>query len=397
MSKRNQRNKTIQEELVKQELDIALLLEFYQSAKQPISKCRSSMKYIQPIIEELFQKDYVCTIVDNEDGQLCPTYPYRICIPVGLKNCSKCEEKKELVPSLSKLKSHFASSSLGRGRGRFIAPVSLIHYHDINNDIHYARFSLRSASLIQKPETFLNKFTRRSKRLSQSKFEVLDNVELNEHAEEILQEVHTRKRDKVKSKIRRSDGKSAKKDSMPKIEFEVEEILDDESIPIKESLKPTRMEKIRKEDLSSLNGLGVSFIGDLMVEEKLKLLRILQAVSSEKADRKMRYTKFKIFAMPFPGYEYFAACNIYAMKLKESEPSKHHHEFLEDVSFINLIINFSNIFRLLMIFNFHGILFVLLIIMFLKFWIPYLMNLFIHKLDLFNGRNTNNGISVCYI
>jgi len=68
----------------------------------------------------------------------------------------------------------------------------------------------------------------------------------------------------------------------------------------------------------------------LMVEEKLKLLRILQAVSSEKADRKMRYTKFKIFAMPFPGYEYFAACNIYAMKLRESEPSKHHHEFLED-------------------------------------------------------------------
>ena len=41
------------------------------------------------------------------------------------------------------------------------------------------------------------------------------------------------------------------------------------------------LDKILKGDLNSLTALGVTFIGDLMVEEKLKLRGILDAVGSE--------------------------------------------------------------------------------------------------------------------
>mmetsp|Transcript_21803 Transcript_21803/g.27793 ORF Transcript_21803/g.27793 Transcript_21803/m.27793 type:complete len:535 (-) Transcript_21803:24-1628(-) len=317
--------------LLSEQVDITSLLEFYQSSKQPIVNCRAVCGKMQQVVERLFEKDYLCVKVNNEEGSLCPSYPFRICIPVAAIDCPHCASHQDSIPSISALESYFASSSLGRGRGRFVAPVSLLHYHDPNTGTHYARFSLRSASLIQKPEVLLNKVTRRKHRLSKSMEDaraLFANVELDDEAAKRSKKKRIAEKLKISS-TQVSPAATEDEQTPAEISMPAQEALQDEKISNNVDLKPTRMAKIRKNDLRSLAGMGVSFIGDLMVEEKLKLLRVLQVISSEKADRKSRYTQFSIYSIPYPGYEYFGACTIYAKKLKGSDSTKHHHEFME--------------------------------------------------------------------
>lgn len=341
MIKKHQQNKLIKSELAKEDISILYLLEYYQSCKQPITNARGSFAHIQPVIERLFKKDYNCVIIGNEDGSLCNSYPYRICIPVGFNNCDKCDVKSDKIPTADSIKSYFASSSLGRGRGRFVAPISLLHYHDSITNTHYARFSLRSASLIQKPEVLLNKVTRRSLKTSLSADVIPQAFEKTSKKTKVAQKLHisskkikppTTLHEKEEEKPTNSDEDTTELSYIPDIEFEAQEVLCDDSVPVNSSKSPTRMEKIRKEDIRSLKGFGVSYIGDLMVEEKLKLLRVLQVISSEKADKKQRYNQFHIYSIPYPGYEYFGACNLNSVKLKENKPNKHRHDFLVQVS-----------------------------------------------------------------
>merc|ERR1712137_437274 len=319
------------------------------------------MAPIQEKVEDLMGRDYECVIVHNEDGTLCLSYPYRLCIPVALKGCDHCAAHADQIPSISQLLEYFSASSLGRGRGRFVAPVSLVHYCQESSDesgkpFHLARFGLRSASLVQKPEVLLNMVTRRRHRLTKSAdmaaMGISENVFEREKPAEGRRDRIARKLGLSSTKVKpptseaippvkekmepvsltpvpqplAADGESRNSnsselevlESKEPMTFEAKEALADVQTP--SSSDASAMAKIRKADAKSLRGLGVSYIGDLMVEEKLKLMYVLAAVSSEKADRHDRYGSTRLFSIPYPGYEYFAACTIKSKKLLSTDP-----------------------------------------------------------------------------
>ncbi|KAF9932883.1 Myotubularin- protein 14 [Linnemannia zychae] len=64
------------------------------------------------------------------------------------------------------------------------------------------------------------------------------------------------------------------------------------------------LEKQRLEDVELLHQLGVTYINDLMVENR-KVKYGLKVTSSEKVDSFGRYSKFKLVATPYPGVEFF--------------------------------------------------------------------------------------------
>jgi len=64
------------------------------------------------------------------------------------------------------------------------------------------------------------------------------------------------------------------------------------------------MEQQRSMDIDLLRVLGVSFIADLMVENRKKKYG-LHVCSSEKIDSHGRYSDFHIAAVPYPGCEFF--------------------------------------------------------------------------------------------
>jgi len=367
-SSRSKVHLRLKQQLEESDLDLKALFEFYQSSKQPITNLRTLMAPIQDNIERLMGKDYKCVIVNNEDGTLCQSYPYRLCIPVAVKGCEHCAAHAKRVPTVKQLGEYFSSSSLGRGRGRFVAPVSLVHYcseklNEGGQPFHLARFSLRSASLVQGPEVLLNMVTRRRHRLSKSAdmtSMVMENVTIEEKPSESRRGRLSRRLGFSSAKVKPPVSPVAEPEpvslmpvpqpldaddelhdltssSASEIEvivseepmtFEAKEVLMDMKSPTgSPDTDSSNMSRIRKADAKSLRGLGVSYIGDLMVEEKLKLLHVLQAVSSEKADRHSRYGDTRVFCIPYPGYEYFAMCTIESKKLlvKEKDENKHHH------------------------------------------------------------------------
>ncbi|KAF9391264.1 Myotubularin- protein 14 [Podila verticillata] len=76
-----------------------------------------------------------------------------------------------------------------------------------------------------------------------------------------------------------------------------------ERSPDKED-RESSLEKQREEDIELLRQLGVSYINDLMVENR-KVKYGLKVTSSEKADSFRRYSNFKLVATPYPGVEFF--------------------------------------------------------------------------------------------
>ncbi|KAF9341807.1 Myotubularin- protein 14 [Linnemannia elongata] len=76
-----------------------------------------------------------------------------------------------------------------------------------------------------------------------------------------------------------------------------------ERSPDKEE-RESSLEKQRLEDIELLHQLGVTYINDLMVENR-KVKYGLKVTSSEKVDSFGRYSKFKLVATPYPGVEFF--------------------------------------------------------------------------------------------
>ncbi|KAF9946535.1 Myotubularin- protein 14, partial [Mortierella alpina] len=76
-----------------------------------------------------------------------------------------------------------------------------------------------------------------------------------------------------------------------------------EKSPDKED-RESSLERQRLEDIELLHQLGVTYINDLMVENR-KVKYGLKVTSSEKVDSFGRYSKFKLVATPYPGVEFF--------------------------------------------------------------------------------------------
>ncbi|KAG0309850.1 Myotubularin- protein 14, partial [Dissophora globulifera] len=91
-----------------------------------------------------------------------------------------------------------------------------------------------------------------------------------------------------------------------------------ERSPDKED-RESSLEKQRLEDIELLHQLGVTYINDLMVENR-KVKYGLKVTSSEKVDSFGRYSKFKLVATPYPGVEFF-------QKFKANKYSAHKLRF----------------------------------------------------------------------
>ncbi|KAF9436698.1 Myotubularin- protein 14 [Entomortierella beljakovae] len=76
-----------------------------------------------------------------------------------------------------------------------------------------------------------------------------------------------------------------------------------EKSPDKED-RESSLEKQRLEDIELLQKLGVTYINDLMVENR-KVKYGLKVTSSEKVDSFGRYSNFNLVATPYPGVEFF--------------------------------------------------------------------------------------------
>ncbi|KAG0237851.1 Myotubularin- protein 14 [Actinomortierella wolfii] len=76
-----------------------------------------------------------------------------------------------------------------------------------------------------------------------------------------------------------------------------------EKSPDKED-REASLTKQRSEDIALLRRLGVTYINDLMVENR-KVKYGLKVTSSEKVDSFGRYSNFKLVSTPYPGVEFF--------------------------------------------------------------------------------------------
>lgn len=251
--------------------DILAVLDLYWNNTQPVSELRNNeiIDEIQQKCEELMKQDYEIISV-TIPSKCCLSYPKTIYIPIISKNCENCNKIKENKKEINSddFFQPFVSSSNGRARGRFIAPVILIHLPIENeeNQIPHSRYILRSGALIESPESFL-RLTKRTEKIG----------------------------------LKRNDN----------------------------SLKTIRME-----DRKSMFQLGVGFVFDLMVEEKLsKLLGLLKCVSSEKAEIEL-YNSFDVLSMPFPGFEIFSRFNEFSKSKERLETETHHIHYPEVCLFI---------------------------------------------------------------
>lgn len=205
---------------------------------------------------KLFEKDYQCEVLENNDGQLCSTYPAKIFIPYSSKGNSKVGKLRDSV-----LKARFA-----RTRGRFVVPVLLIN----------GKYVCRSSTLARSPEMYC--------RQGYGYWVQGDTVQGSSIGDDALGEEASFLNE---SERFNSNGISVQKD-----------MDQDEG-------KEWLLDKMRNSDISLLQFLKVDTIFDLMVENK-KVKFGMNVTSSEKADRKQRYLKFNLVSIPYPGCEFFA-------------------------------------------------------------------------------------------
>lgn len=226
--------------------DIELLLTLFSRKGQYDARTGEQSNEILQKCEELFEKDYVCCKIENEKGSLSTNYPSSIIIPFEEKNnVSKGPE--------------FSKSSDAR-----MEFFDAVKYKEIANKSNLARCRTRFPVPVVLYE---GKFVCRSATLA--------------CGGEMLW------RDIGGCIFNISTGSD----------------LDD-----KNSISYTRngalFTELRNLDIKLLKELSVSYICDLMVENK-KVKYGLKVSSSEKIDKENRYCDFKIVQLPYPGCEFF--------------------------------------------------------------------------------------------
>ena len=244
--------------------EVGKLLAYYWTHRQPVDQRRSTDEItdIQNCCKELWERDYHIERSNLIPSLLCSSYPKYVYVPTGKHDCETCSDKRSTkAVNSDELFDCFCTSSNGRARGRFIAPVILIHLTESNQDSEtpHTRYIFRSGALIQPPEAFLRSLKGSDK-------------------------VNPTERD-------------------------------------------NSMKSIRREDKSVMTKLGVGFVFDLMVEEKLsKFFGLLKCVSSEKSvEHDDLYSEFDVLSVPFPGYELFSRFNKFCRSQPPSEDTHHIH------------------------------------------------------------------------
>ncbi|XP_054713416.1 myotubularin-related protein 14-like isoform X2 [Uloborus diversus] len=225
--------------------DIEQLLVSFATEGQYDARTGEENMEIQRKCKELFEKDYSCCIIENEKGLLSVNYPSEIIIPFEKKVLSKESEISESSDS-------------------YISTFSAANFKEIANKSNSARCRKR----FPVPVIFCEgKFVCRSATLAcggEMLFRDVSGCIFNAYTNSDIEEKN--------SSLYTSNG----------------------------ALSTDR----RSQDIKLLKELSVSYICDLMVENK-KVKFGLRVTSSEKVDKENRYCDFKIMQLPYPGCEFF--------------------------------------------------------------------------------------------
>ncbi|GBN40953.1 Myotubularin-related protein 14 [Araneus ventricosus] len=193
--------------------------------------------------EELFEKDYVCCKIENEKGSLSTNYPSQIIVPTDERSFSSKD------------------SDSSKGTPCSTNNFDATKYKEIANKSNLARCRTRFPVPVI---LYKGKFVCRSATLA-------------------------------------CGGEMLWRDMSVCIFNTTTSESEEKSAPI--SRNGPLFTELRSQDIKLLKELSVSYICDLMVENK-KVKYGLKVSSSEKIDKENRYCDFKIVQLPYPGNWY---------------------------------------------------------------------------------------------
>uniref|UniRef100_A0A131XSA1 Putative myotubularin-related protein 14 n=1 Tax=Ixodes ricinus TaxID=34613 RepID=A0A131XSA1_IXORI len=222
---------------------------------------------IQKKCEDLFAKDYLFSVISNEQGTLNGAYPANIVFleqPLSGHNADPvirpCASSTPPCDA-ARLREQILKARNARCRARFPVPVILYEGKRI----------CRSATLSSGPEIY--------GRYGYDYF-------FSEQPPEV--DVAADCASECGNGHKAEEGNGALKESS-----------------INQSSSDWQLfTKVRKEDIRLLQIMSVNLICDFMVEKK-KVKMWMNVTSSEKVDKENRYNDFAILALPYPGCEFF--------------------------------------------------------------------------------------------
>ncbi|XP_048404039.1 myotubularin-related protein 14 isoform X4 [Stegostoma tigrinum] len=223
--------------------EIGELIEHFSKHQYRAKEANPKVEKIENRCLELFRRDYVFSLIQNPNGELCGHYPRQI-IFMEYASTDGDKDRFESTVQTSKLQDFVSRSKMARCRSRFVCPVILYHGKHI----------CRSATLAGWGELY-----------GRSGYNYLFSGG--------------------------SDDAGAESDEVP----------DDFAVRNGDS---QLFDKVRGHDIKLLRYLSVHYICDLMVEKK-KVKFGLNVTSSEKVDKAQRYADFTLLSIPYPGCEFF--------------------------------------------------------------------------------------------
>ncbi|XP_007888438.1 myotubularin-related protein 14 isoform X2 [Callorhinchus milii] len=223
--------------------EIAELIEHCSKHQYRAKEVSSQVDKIQSHCLDLFKRDYVYSLIQNPNGEVCGHYPRQI-VFMEYASTESDKERFESTVQTSKLQELVTRSKMARCRGRFVCPVILYNGKHI----------CRSATLAGWGELY-----------GRSGYNYLFSGGSEETGAEL------------------------------------DEVPDDYAVRNGDS---QLFDKVRGHDIKLLRYLSVHYIFDLMVEKK-KVKFGLNVTSSEKVDKAQRYADFILLSIPYPGCEFF--------------------------------------------------------------------------------------------
>ncbi|XP_037555395.1 myotubularin-related protein 14 isoform X2 [Dermacentor silvarum] len=283
--------------------DLQGLLEFctktvFSSTTSNAEQARRNAD-IQQKCEDLFAKDYVLKVIENEQGSMSSTYPNRIILlehPIGSQNTDTSPRPAGglgSLPDVQDLREQIQKARIARCRTRFPVPVIL----------YEGKHICRSATLAGGAEIYSRSgfdFLFSDKRSTENRRNV-DNG--NTRASNITEPLQPHSLGLPSDYAdTESNASVAAADSLAEDENFID-LAKDNAPPATAGNWPL-FSTLRMEDIRLLRLLSVDHICDFMVENK-KVKFFLKVTSSEKVDKENRYNGFTIYNLPYPGCEFF--------------------------------------------------------------------------------------------
>ncbi|KAF7249975.1 Myotubularin-related protein 14 [Varanus komodoensis] len=204
----------------------------------------AKVERIEKCCLELFSRDYCYSLIQNVNGEICSHYP-RLIVFLEYESTDRERNTFESTVQVGKLQDLIHRSKMARCRGRFVCPVIL----------YKGKHICRSATLAGWGELYGR--TGYNYIFSGGSDDAwADSEDLSEED----------------SAFRNADSQL--------------------------------FDKVRGYDIKLLRYLSVTYICDLMVENK-KVKFGLNVTSSEKVDKAQRYAEFTLLSIPYPGCEFF--------------------------------------------------------------------------------------------